>query len=550
VPHPLWSRPSRALLTLALLTALPYLAPPGWRLLPRPGGAPLSVADLRLFDPKAPAEPKAAAATPEVYGQAELVVPTDDRARTDEVAAPPPPPAPIATLGRNARAEPDAPAFEDPTGRALDPFYESLARVEAGSHGARARVLYYGDSIVAADWVTSTLRRKLQRRFGDGGHGFVLLANAWAGYSHRHVDRFASEGWKVSRVVGPFAEDGLYGLGGVSFVAEGPGVLAQVGTADAGDIGRAVSRFVVSYVEQPHGGDLALRVDKGEPLIVSTRGDAPVARAVAVEAPDGPHRLEVRSAGRGRVRVFGVDLERDAPGVVVDALGIVGCRLRLLDKSDDAHWAGELARRSPALVAFAYGANESEDGSAYPMDAYERTARAVYAQARAAVPGAGCLIVGPLDRADKEGERYVTRKVILSMNEVQRRLAAELGCAFFDTFRQMGGKGSMGRWIQRGLGSPDLVHPTDPGAQIIGTWLYDALLAGYEGWRARAGASARVDNDFMGPPPLAPPPEGAAPAPRSIDDPAYAPEGPPAPAPPAEAYEAGRFEVDRAMRGE
>ncbi|HEU4410235.1 MAG TPA: GDSL-type esterase/lipase family protein [Polyangiaceae bacterium] len=537
MPHPLWSRPSRALLTLALLTALPYLAPPGWPLLPRPGGAPLAVADLRLFDPKAPAEPKAPVSTPEVYGQVELVVPTDDRARADEgpAAPPPPPPAPAAArdAGAPARGEPPPPAFDDPTGRALDPFYEALGRVEAGAPGARARVLYYGDSIVAADWVTSTLRRKLQRRFGDAGHGFVLLANAWAGYSHRHVDRFASEGWRVSRVVGPFAEDGLYGLGGVSFVAEGAGVLAQVGTADAGEIGRAVSRFVVTYVEQPNGGDLALRVDKGEPQIVSTRGPEPAAKAVAVEAPDGPHRLEVRSAGRGRVRVFGVDLERDAPGVIVDALGIVGCRLRFLDKSDDAHWGRELARRAPALVAFAYGANESEDGSAYPMDDYERTARAVYAQARAAVPGAACLIVGPLDRADKEGERYVTRKVILSMNEIQRKLAAELGCAFFDTFRQMGGKGSMGRWIQRGLGSPDLVHPTDPGAQIIGTWLYDALLAGYEGWRARAGASARVGDEFVGPPPLAPAPEGAAPAPRAIDDPDYAPLGPPVPEPAA-----------------
>lgn len=541
VPHPLWSRPSQALLTLALLTALPYLAPPGWRLLPRPGRPPLAVADLRLFDPKAPAELTAPVAMPEVYGQVDLVVPTDDRARTDEVAAPPPPPAPAATLARDAGARPaggEAPSFEDPTGRALDPFYEALARVEAGVQGSRARVLYYGDSIVAADWVTSTLRRKLQHRFGDAGHGFVLLANAWAGYSHRHVDRFASEGWRVSRLVGPFAEDGFYGLGGVSFVADGPGVLAQVGTADTGEIGRSVSRFVVSYVEQPGGGDIALRVDRGEPQIVSTRGPEPAAKAIAIEAPDGAHRLEVRSAGRGRVRVFGVDLERDAPGVVVDALGIVGCRLRLLDKSDDAHWAGEIARRSPSLVAFAYGANESEDGYAYPMEDYERTARAVYAQARAAVPGAACLIVGPLDRADKEGERYVTRKVIISMNDIQRRLAAGLGCAFFDTFRQMGGKGSMGRWIQRGLGSPDFVHPTDPGAQIIGTWLYDALLAGYEGWRARAGTAARPDEAFVGPPPLAPAPEGAAPPPRPIDDPAYAPEGPPAPDPRAEHDEA------------
>src|SRR6185503_20816048 len=119
---------------------------------------------------------------------------------------------------------------------------------------AIARTMYYGDSIVATDYVTGTLRRRLQKRFGDAGHGFMLMANPWPGYFHNDVVRFAAPGWQVSRVVGPFAKDGLYGFGGVSFRSEGPGVFSRFATAKSGTFGRAVSKFVLDYLEHPGGG--------------------------------------------------------------------------------------------------------------------------------------------------------------------------------------------------------------------------------------------------------------------------------------------------------
>ena len=42
--------------------------------------------------------------------------------------------------------------------------------------------------------MTATLRRRLQKRFGDAGHGFMLMANAWPGYFHNDVVRFADPG--------------------------------------------------------------------------------------------------------------------------------------------------------------------------------------------------------------------------------------------------------------------------------------------------------------------------------------------------------------------
>lgn len=492
--HALLTRPAATLYALAALVAIPYALPAQLHLF-RYSGKPVTVERLRLLSPvPQDTTPAAAPTIPpviEAVGAVE-VGSTEDEGKVEATPAATPKPGlpfqkPIGDLpDTKAPESKGGKVIEDPSGQALDAFYGSLAQTEAKEPGAITRITYYGDSVIASDWITATLRRKLQAKFGDAGHGFILVADAWPGYHHDNIARFASKGWKVSRVVGPFAPDGIYGLGGVSFVSEGPGMFATVGTATSGEIGRSVSKFKVTYAELPGGGKLSLKLDDGEPQIIQTSGEALAVKVAEVKAPDGPHKLEIRSLGGGHVRVFHAVLERDAPGVVVDAVGIIGCRLRFLDKIDDAHWADELKRRDPRLIAFTYGANESGDSFAYPMDQYEATARAVLKQAKDALPGASCLLIGPMDAAEKKGDVISSRPVVPAINSIQKKLAAELGCGFFDTWQAMGGSGSMGVWLQRGLGGADLIHPSSMGAEVIGGWVYNALMAGYERYKTRA----------------------------------------------------------------
>ena len=42
----------------------------------------------------------------------------------------------------------------------------------------------------------------------------------------------------------------------------------------------------------------------------------------------------------------------------------------------------------------------------------------------------------------------------------------------------------MPRWVRKGLGQADLTHPTAVGAEIIGTWIYRALMQSYGAWSA------------------------------------------------------------------
>jgi lysophospholipase L1-like esterase len=187
----------------------------------------------------------------------------------------------------------------------------------------------------------------------------------------------------------------------------------------------------------------------------------------------------------GTTRAFGVVMERDVPGVVLDAIGIQGARVRFLDKQDDAHWAEQLRWRDPSILVYEFGANESGDGFAYPMVDYHRTMKEVLRQGKAAVPDAGCLVIGAMDRAEKRGTDLSSMAVIVAIVEQQRKASAEVGCAFFDTYQAMGGPGSMPAWVARGLGQADLTHPTGSGSEVLGNWIYRALMQGYDAWLAR-----------------------------------------------------------------
>ncbi|HWZ89417.1 MAG TPA: hypothetical protein VNW92_11225, partial [Polyangiaceae bacterium] len=308
----------------------------------------------------------------------------------------------------------------------------------------------------------------------------MLIANAWPAYFHNDVTRYATAGWSVSRIVGPYAADGLYGLGGVSFKAD-KNTLARFGTAKSGDYGKNVGRFVLDYLEEPSGGTLQISVDGVARATVDTHGPLKKSAHFELDVNDGEHEFEIYTKS-GVSRTFGVVLERDVPGVVLDALGVQGARIRFLDKQDDAHWAEQLAWRKPNLLIYEFGANESGDGFLYSMADYHRTMKDVLVQGQRALPNSSCLVIGAMDRAAKVGDEIVSMRVIPAIVAEQRSAAAEVGCAFFDTYTAMGGTHSMPTWVRRGLGQADLTHPTAVGSEVIGNWVYRALMQGYNAW--------------------------------------------------------------------
>lgn len=370
--------------------------------------------------------------------------------------------------------------IEDP-GLSMCPFYAALKKLDADSGDVtKVRILHYGDSILTTDQLSGTIRRKLQARFGDGGHGFVLLGRPWRWYHHLDVVHGANSKWSVHPLTSDPTGDGLMGLGAVAFESEEKNASAWAGTVDNDAFGRTVAHFDVSFLAQPRGGRLSFFIDEKLLETVSTDADEKKVVHHIVKVPPGPAKLTVTTEGDGPVRVFGAVLENENPGVVYDSLAINGARISNFERMDEAHFAAELRHRKADLVVMMCGANEGNN-DALSLGAYKDQLAAVLGRIRTALPDAGCLVMGPLDQATVgEGGVLESKKMPKKLTRAQRETAAASGCAFFDTFSAMGGTGSMPKWAHRGLVGGDFIHPTETGARMIGSWLTEAILAGYE----------------------------------------------------------------------
>ncbi|MEZ4249386.1 MAG: GDSL-type esterase/lipase family protein [Polyangiales bacterium] len=425
------------------------------------------------------ARPSTAAAEPPVAAN-------DEPTRNASNALPAPTPeAPAYRLGPRLLGEPseEVPglpiAIEDRDGRSLASFHAALRRAERGA--GQARLVFFGASHVASDLFTGHIREAMQQRFGDAGHGLILPAHPWRTYRHRGVELESSRrDWQSEKVrVGTDAPE-PFGVHGVYVQSSRANAYGRLRTTASG-IGSTASLFDVYYQTRPDGGSFEVSIDGREVQTVSTQSDTLGAGYATFHVPDAQHELELQVRGDGTVRFFGVAVERDAPGVIVDTLGINGARARYHLLWEDATYREQLQRRRPDLVVLAYGTNESGDDA--PIERYEAELRSVVARVRETVPDASCLLVGPSDRPVRRGDgTFEDRPRTGQIIEVQHRVAIESGCGFFDLVAFTGGPLSMVQWVahEPPYAAPDHVHYTRRGYERLGEVLLGALLDGYD----------------------------------------------------------------------
>ena len=369
---------------------------------------------------------------------------------------------------------------------ALERLFEALTAAEVERRPGPVHILQIGDSHTAGDRITGKLRATLQARFGDGGRGVLPPGVPHAGYSPMQVEVTAND-WTLSPA--PLASrgdlpSGGVGLAGVRAITIGPGAELRLRQAP-----RVAIASIISICGEGQG---RLRVEADQEVWEEESFDEDErGRSCQYLLTDGwPEEIVLRPLD-STLALHDVRLSALA-GVVVSNLGMVGATLRDLAARDDAVVAMQLANWRVQLIVLAFGTNEGfEEG--LDAAAYEALLRGQVARLRRLAPDASLMILGApdalkngvTDGCSADGLR-APPPTLAVVRDVQRRIAADLGVAFWDWHGRMGGDCSADRLalgaepLMRG----DRVHFTSAGADWIGGILAGDLMAAYDAWKA------------------------------------------------------------------
>jgi lysophospholipase L1-like esterase len=379
------------------------------------------------------------------------------------------------------------PPIEDEA-RALAPFWNKVAELARGTAKRRVRVGVYGDSNLTSDFLTGHLRRVLQARFGDAGHGYVSLSKPWGSYRHEDVE--SAGHWASFKLYAPtthLVKDRQYGFANMAAEGDKLGAAAWVGTAQSkkAEVGKTASRFELYFLKQPKGGAFDVLLDGKQVRSVAT--DAPEFEAgfEVFDTTDDAHELRCVMKGGGPARLFGASLDRDLPegGIQIDSLGAGSLNYERLRWVANGTRRAQLARRDYDLVVLWLGANIMW------VPPNEALAKEFIGEVRAALPDVPILILGPADGV-REEDKTTTDPRIPKLVAQMRSVAAATGSAFWDLREAMGGEGSIVRFTRRGLTGEDHVHFGREGSAFMANRLLCAVstsLAAHLATNADAG---------------------------------------------------------------
>ena len=383
------------------------------------------------------------------------------------------------------------PDIEDETGE-LEPFYRKVAELERKVAKRPLRIGMYGDSNLTSDFISGHMRRVLQARWGDAGHGWISLSRPWGSY--RHEDVSTGGMWNLFKQWAPTTHvcpDKEYGFANMAAESNEVGAAGWAGTTknEKAEVGKAVTQFELHYLKQKGGGSFRVEIDKKEVKVIPT-ALSPTAPEGAPEAKrfelgvdtfpvkEGPHEIRVFMRGDGRVRIFGTSLDRFPtpfdpahPGVQLDSLGAGALNYERLGwVANDVRKPG-LQQRNYDLVILWLGMNVM---FVPPNAGY---AKAFIANLREALPHTPILIMSPGDTA-RDGETKSDPRIVAVINQM-RQVAKDEKVAFWDFREAMGGDGAVIGFTKRGLTGEDHIHFGPEGSRLMGDRFLCSFTNGY-----------------------------------------------------------------------
>jgi alginate O-acetyltransferase complex protein AlgI len=362
----------------------------------------------------------------------------------------------------------------------LNQFLDSLRYSEK-----QIRIMYYGDSQIEGDRITSYLRQTLRK--GHGGTGPGLLLPLMPVMSTKTVWIRSSSNWKKYNYLS-------YSTGKLSHSDLGPFMAVCRFLPD----GRKTSVPEKAYVRIRPSNIADSSVSQYDYLRIFY-GNAPGPVRVVVRADDNeifsdtlrtgygfhetgcalgrPEEITIEFEGTVSPDIYGLSVESQT-GIIVDNIpqrGSAGLEFTMVGRDNLAAAYRDL---KPDLFILQYGLNIVKNvrhNYSYFQKGLERQLRLL----REIAPSTPALVMSVTDMADTRGDTIKSYNNIPSIIEAQYHAASDAGAAFWDAYRSMGGESSIISWVARNppLAQKDYVHLTYSGADTLSKIMTDALFS-------------------------------------------------------------------------
>ncbi len=350
--------------------------------------------------------------------------------------------------------------------RLQDMRQQQFSTYDASRH---FRISVFGNSLIASDHIIDVIRDTFQHHFGDGGRGW-MLADRMAEYGRRTRTGKYARGFKTHNIaMGSFGEY-PHGLAGVLHVApKHRSASATFFTKKEKIIRPFIESIHIEESHQPRlvGQDFVMTIDS-----VKGHGQHSI--------PIPEHVEKVKLTGKGGYVVHGLSLEMEQPGVIVDTFGVPAADFVTFEKRDPALVRKQLSALDSDLIIFSLGGNEIKRlaWGKRTLKKIEEGIEDRISEIRSILPRAECIIIGPIENIYplSQNPRYITRKQLKPINQLFKTKSLELGCAYWNTFEAMGGRGAIKKLAKRGWMHDDMVHPRRHGLDLIGYLFADAFM--------------------------------------------------------------------------
>jgi len=363
------------------------------------------------------------------------------------------------------------------------PFYPGDAIRDSLAAGSQVRIIFYGDSQLEGDRVTSQIRTLLRSWGGGTGPGLisplmpVLYTRSFVVKPSSNWTRYTLLDYKkgilpdnnlgpmlsVSRFTKPGEKLGTPASATIKISAV-PGAELSVSKYDRLRIFYGNNRDT-TYVRIFAGGIMvgAARLKEGKgPFEYSTR-------------LEGLSEISAEFIGRMSPDIYAFSLESDT-GIIIDNIPVRGSAGLEFVMTDSYTFRESFNKLDPDIIVMLYGLNVVKNvRSEYHY--YEEGLVRQIEYLRKASGGVPIVLVSLTDMAQKIGDTITSYRNIPAIRDAQKRAAERTGITFWDALETMGGEGSIIRWFDHdpALASKDLTHLSNAGADTIGARLYEGL---------------------------------------------------------------------------